>query len=116
SNNATFVGRRFGATPENTFNLWNRYTFTSGPLKGLGLGGGLQHNDGTNLSQDPQIAVRLPAFTVYNAMASYRFKFAEREVRAQFNVKNLFDKRYREGADGFFAPSRTMSLSFATKF
>lgn len=115
SNNATFVGRRFGGIPENTYTLWNRYSFTTGPLKHLAIAGGLQHNDATNLSQDPQIQVTLPSFTVYNLMLSYRFKAAARDYRAQLNVKNLFDKRYREGADGYFAPARTFYLGISTR-
>jgi iron complex outermembrane receptor protein len=116
SNNATFVGRRFGAIPENTYTLWNRYVFTTGPLKGLMIGGGLQHNDATNLSQDPQIQVKLPSFTVFNAMVSYKLKFVGRDAKLQLNVKNIADKRYREGADGYFAPSRTIYLSLGTRF
>jgi iron complex outermembrane receptor protein len=116
SNNPVFVGRRFGAQPENTYNLWNRYTFTGDFLKGLSVGFGLQHNDGTNLSQDPNIQVWLPAFTTYNAMAAYNLKLAGRNVKAQLNVKNLTDELYREGADGYFAPARSISLSFSTSF
>lgn len=116
SNDATFVGRRFGGIPKNTYTLWNRYSFRSGPLKNFAIGGGLQHNDATNLSQNPQIQVTLPAFTVYNAMLSYKFKAGGRDYRTQLNVKNVFDKRYREGADGYFAPARTIYLSLGTRF
>ncbi len=116
SNNATFVGRRFGGVPENTYTLWNRYTFTNDLLKGLSLGFGLQHNDGTNLSQDPNVQVWIPAFTVYNAMASYKLKLAGRDVKAQLNIKNLTDRRYREGSEGYFAPSRAIYLSLSTRF
>jgi outer membrane receptor protein involved in Fe transport len=115
SNNATFVGRRFGATPLNTYTFWNRYSFTHGPLKNFSLGAGLQHNDATNLSQDPQVQVTLPSFTAFNAMASYRFRVGDRDLKAQFNIKNLADRRYREGADGYFAPARTFYLSLATR-
>ena len=48
-------------------------------------------------------------------MLSYRFKVGERDYRSQLNVKNLFDKRYREGADGYFAPSRTFYLGISTR-
>lgn len=116
SNNATFIGRRFGGIPENTYNLWNRYTFTNGALQGLVLGLGVRHNDGTNLSADPQIAVWLPSFTVYDAMASYKFKAAGRDLRLQLNVKNLTDKLYREGSDGFFGNRRTLYLSLSTRY
>jgi len=49
-------------------------------------------------------------------MVAYKFKLVGHEMRAQLNVKNLFDKRYREGADGYFAPARTINLSLAMKF
>ncbi len=115
SNNATFVGRRFGGIPEDTVTFWNRYSFRQGPLKNLGVAAGLQHNASTNLSQDPQIQVTLPSFTVYNVMLSYRFKVGDRDYRTQLNVKNLFDKRYREGSDGYFGPARTFHLSVSTR-
>lgn len=116
SNNALFVGRRFGGVPENTYSIWNRYNFTSERLKGLSVGLGLQHNDGTNLSQDPNMQVWLPAFTTYNAMASYNLKLGGRDVKAQLNVKNLTDERYREGSEGYFAPARSIYLSLSTRF
>ena len=102
--------------PENTYTLWNRYLFTSGPLKNFSVGAGLQHNDGATLSQDPTIQVWIPAFTTYNAMAAYKFKIAGHDVRAQLNLKNATDKRYREGAEGYFAPARSIYLSLATRF
>ncbi|HYP17782.1 MAG TPA: TonB-dependent receptor [Opitutus sp.] len=116
SNNATFVGRRFGGIPENTYVLWNRYTFTHDALQNLTVGFGVRHNDGTNLSPDPQIAVWLPSFTVYDAMLSYKFKVGNRDLRAQLNVKNLTNEKYREGGDGFFGQARTWTLSLATRF
>jgi iron complex outermembrane receptor protein len=116
SNNALFVGRRFGGVPENTYTVWNRYNFTSERLKGLSVGLGLQHNDGTNLSQDPNMQVWLPAFTSYNAMVSYNLKLGGRDVKAQLNVKNLTDERYREGSEGYFAPARSIYLSLSTRF
>jgi iron complex outermembrane recepter protein len=116
SNNATFVGRRFGGIPENTYFLWGRYTFSEGALPGLTVGAGLRHSDATNLSQDPQIAVTLPSFTVFDAMASYRLPVAGRDLRLQLNVKNLTDKLYREGSDGFFARKREIFLSASMRF
>lgn len=116
SNDATIVGRRFGGVPENTYNLWNRYTFKAGPAKGLTVGLGLRHNDAANLSSSPNNAVVIPAFTVVDAMLAYNFKVGGRDVKAQFNVKNLADKLYREGSDGYFGQSRTMYLSFSTRY
>jgi iron complex outermembrane receptor protein len=116
SNVATNVGRRFGYTPENTFMMWHRYTVNNGALKGLVMGFGLRHNDASGVSADINNQAIVPSFTVYDAMLGYTFNVGEHAVKAQFNVKNLTDLRYREGADGYFAPARTMYLSLSTRF
>lgn len=116
SNNAALVGRRFGYTPSNTISLWNRYALRSGPAKGLVLGFGVRHNDGALASQSLDTAISIPSFTVYDAMASYRFKAAERDYTAQLNVKNLSNAFYRDNADGFIGERRRIFLSVATKF
>jgi iron complex outermembrane receptor protein len=115
SNVASSVGRRFGYIPENTYNLWNRYAFKRGALKGLTLGAGLRHNDAASISADVNIAVINPAFTVFDAMASYKFKLMGRDVTAQLNVKNISDKLYRDNADGYFGQARTFHLSLSTR-
>lgn len=116
SNNPALVGRRFGGIPENTFAFWNRYTVATGPIKGLTVGFGVRSNESTNLSDDPNNAVVLPSFTVYDAMFAYPIKIAERNVRLQVNIKNVTDELYREGSDGFFGQARTYFLSASTRF
>jgi iron complex outermembrane recepter protein len=116
SNDTTIVGRRFGGVPPNTYSLWNRYDFKTGDLKGLTLGFGVRHNDATNLSQSQNNVVVLPSFTVFDAMVAYKLPFKGRDLKAQLNVKNLTDKLYREGADGYFGQTRTIYLSLATRF
>jgi iron complex outermembrane recepter protein len=116
SNNPANIGQPLSYTPENTFTLWNRYTFTGGPLNGWTFGFGGRHNDAARISSDPINVVVAPAFTVFDAMAAYTFRIANRDVRAQLNVKNLTDKTYREGADGYFGEARRVYLSFSTRF
>ena len=116
SNVATNVGRRFGYTPDNTFMMWHRYTLQNGPMKGLNFGLGARHNDESGVSADINNQAIVPSFTVYDAMVGYNFKLAKRTIRAQFNVKNLTNLKYREGADGYFGPARTYYLSLSTRF
>lgn len=116
SNTAALVGRRFGYVPENTLSVWNRYSFSSGPLKGLVVGLGARHNDGAMASQSLDVAVKIPPFTVYDAMVSYKFTVADHDYTAQLNVKNLTDKFYRDNADGYIGNPRTVYLSLATRF
>ncbi len=77
---------------------------------------GVRRNDGAVASQSLDSAISIPSFTVYDAMASYRFKAAERDYTAQLNVKNLTNAFYRDNADGFIGDRRRIFLSVATKF
>jgi outer membrane receptor protein involved in Fe transport len=115
SNVASTVGRRFGYIPDNTYNLWNRYSFTKGALKGLTIGAGLRHNDEAAISADANVTVKNPSFTVYDAMVSYKFKYANHDVTAQINVKNITDELYRDNADGYFGQRRTWYVSLNTR-
>jgi iron complex outermembrane receptor protein len=110
------VGLPLSYTPEDTVTLWNRYVFTEGPLKGFTIGGGLRHAVAARISGDVNRVMIAPAFTVYDVMISHKFEVGGREVRAQLNVKNLFDKAYREGTEGQFAPERTWQLGLSTRF
>lgn len=114
--NPLLVGRRFGYTPENTLSIWNRYSVSSGPAKGLVIGFGVRAVDGAMASQSLDTAVYIPGFIVYDAMASYKFKVAGREYTAKVNIKNLTDEFYRDNADGYIGESRRIFLSLSTRF
>ncbi|MDP3070410.1 MAG: TonB-dependent receptor [Opitutaceae bacterium] len=116
SNDLTRIGAPLSYNPTTSYKLWNRYTFSSGELKGLTLGAGLRHSSSARLSGDPLNRVMMPAFTVYDAMASYAFTVGGRRITAQLNVKNVADKLYRDGTDGYFANLRNITLSLRTKF
>ena len=68
------------------------------------------------MSGDPLNRVMMPAFTTFDAMASYAFTVGGRRVSAQLNVKNLTDKLYRDGTDGYFANRREWVLSLRSRF
>lgn len=116
SNDATRVGQPLNYNPGTSYRLWNRYNFPSGELKGLAVGAGFRHSDSARMSGDPLNRVMMPAFTVFDAMASYAFTVGGRRVSAQLNVKNLADKLYRDGTDGYFANRREWVLSLRARF
>jgi iron complex outermembrane recepter protein len=116
SNTAALVGRRFGYTPENTLSIWNRYSFQGDVLKGLVFGLGVRYHDGAMASQGLDVAVKIPPFTVYDAMLSYPLRLGARNYNLQLNVKNLTDKFYRDNADGFIGEPRRAYLSVSTRF
>ncbi|MBL9209356.1 MAG: TonB-dependent receptor [Opitutaceae bacterium] len=116
SNDVTRIGAPLNYNPANSYKLWNRYNITEGALKGLAIGAGLRHSDGARLSGDPLNQVMMPAFTTYDLMFSYATTIGGRRVSAQLNIKNVTDKLYRDGTDGYFADKRNVIFSVRTKF
>lgn len=116
SNDATRIGARMPYTPTNSCFLWNRYELQNGPAKGLTFGIGLRHNDAARISNDPQVIVKNPSFTVYDLMIAYTVKPSKQPFKLQLNVKNAGNKRYREGTDGYFGPLRQILFSIQTRF
>lgn len=115
STNPALVGRALTYTPENTVSFWNRYEFKDGPLKGITTALGGRWSEAARMSPDPERPMIIPSFVTLDAMLAYNFKFGDRTIRTQLNVKNLADKEYREGSLGMFAPPRSFMLSFSTR-
>jgi iron complex outermembrane receptor protein len=114
--NTNMIGQPLADVPTNMFSLWDRYTFKSGPVQGLSLAFGGRYSSSAALSSSPTTTVRVPPFTILNAMASRSFTLGERRVRVQLNVTNLTDKLYRDGANAMFGPPRKILLTFDTRF
>lgn len=78
--------------------VWADYQLRTGPLAGLGLGGGVRYTgfswaDGAN-------TVKLPAYTLVDAAVRYdlgRIDPQLKGARLSLNIQNLFDKEYFPG-------------------
>ncbi len=88
-------GNRLTGVPRHSAALWSDYTFTSGALAGLGVGGGVRYVGST--VGDTANSFDVPAVTLFDATISYamgnllpQMKGAELRVNAQ----NLADKEY----------------------
>lgn len=69
--------------------VWLAYEFSrSGPLSGLGIGGGIRHVGQASAQGD--VNLKLDSYTVTDIGAWYNWK----NVRVSLNVKNLFDEDY----------------------
>jgi catecholate siderophore receptor len=79
------LGAKVPLVPRNTFSLWNKYQLH----RMWGLGVGAIYQDRMFAATDN--AVTLPSFTRFDAGAFFTLS---RELRAQVNVENVFDKRY----------------------
>lgn len=76
--------------PRHSFKLWNKYTFTSGALEGVSIGGGITAvSDFYQLVDD--VKYEQVGFAVFDAQIGYK---VNENLRATFTVTNLLDKVY----------------------
>jgi iron complex outermembrane receptor protein len=91
--------KRFNDAPlqmsaPNIVNLWTRYNFTGGTLKGLYIAGGVNHiNDQTLLPDSPD-SIR-QTYTLVNAKAGYAWNWQGKRFNLDLMGKNLTDEHYR---------------------
>ena len=104
SNIAVQNGARLTNAPDDTFNLWSRYDFQGGALKGLGFGLGIAHT-GLRVGYLPVATLPagipsreaellpMPGFTIVDVGLYYK---ASDNLNLTFKISNLFDKRFIE--------------------
>ncbi|MCX7068014.1 MAG: TonB-dependent receptor [Methylococcales bacterium] len=96
--NGGYQGKRLSNVPENAGSLWVKYDFSHyKPLNGfsMGLGGVVAGQRQGNIDNTFQ----LPGYVRMDMFAAYSFKVQKSKVTAQFNIRNLLDKRYYESTD-----------------
>jgi outer membrane receptor protein involved in Fe transport len=108
------VGRRLPLSPEHSLSLWNRYTFTTGPLRGVFLGGGVRYNSSAQSFLDTTFDLVTPAYTVVDAVAGYESKWSGNPVKYQLNVKNLGNEKYYDGP--MAVPADPLTAYFSVEF
>jgi catecholate siderophore receptor len=90
-NNAAGAATRW--SPDFTVTLWSSYKWNDA----LSFGGGVRHTSEQKRVVDPGASMAtqntpgIPAYTVADAMASYK---VNKNVSLQLNVYNLFDRFY----------------------
>ncbi|MET0679165.1 MAG: TonB-dependent siderophore receptor [Bradyrhizobium sp.] len=78
-----------------TASLWAMYTFRTGPLGGLGIGGGVRYVG--NSYADAENLFEVPSSTIFDAAISYDFEYLRRDLKglsARVNVTNIGDTYY----------------------
>lgn len=106
--------RRLGKSPEYQGGLWNRYTFSTGRLKGLALGLGVRGQASTM----PRYASYLDeenfnkAFLVWDGNITYKTKIGGLDTRFALSANNIFDRLYSQGT---FAYGQVRKLEFSCK-
>jgi iron complex outermembrane recepter protein len=108
-------------------NIFTRYTFIEGALKGAYFGGGVNYRDKTyrgtgDHDMNPATPVAemwSPGYSLYSLLAGYSTRLYNRPVTFALNVSNVFDKEYyRSGgiASGSWGEPRSFRFSLRTDF
>ncbi|MFG5117542.1 TonB-dependent siderophore receptor [Methylorubrum sp. POS3] len=100
--NRSIVDRVPVQIPNATASLFVDYNFTDGPLRGLGIGGGVRYlgpswGDTTN-------TFKVPESLLLDALVSYDLKHLNTNLDGftmQLNAQNLLDERYVTGCFGY---------------
>lgn len=100
--------------PQQMLSLWADYTVHVGALSGLGLGGGARRVGATY--GDDVNSLRVPAFTLYDAMVHYDFgrSGSLHGLSLQLNAVNLLDKSYLASCQGQFCFAGLRRAVYAT--
>lgn len=108
-----FIGSHPEASVKALANLWTRYTFADGPLKGFWVGGGFNYT-GKKAQRSNNPKLFLPADTLWNSAIGYDWKWEGRPVTATVNWQNMGDIEYFPANQQRGLPSRAV-LSLTTK-
>ncbi|MFQ6554230.1 TonB-dependent siderophore receptor [Aestuariibius insulae] len=111
------VGNQLSATPEHQASIWAFYEPQSGPLDGVGLGGGLRYV-GESYGDD-QNTFKNDAQTFADLAMSYDFsKVGYDGLKLQTNVRNVFDNDEQICSAGFCYryEGRTAKLALQYRF
>jgi iron complex outermembrane receptor protein len=95
-------------------NLWNRYTFNAGSLKGVWAGAGFNYV-GPKALDTRNVELFAPAYTVWNASFGYDWKWQKTKFKAQLSLQNITDTDYQPTAATVGMPRRAV-FSLTTEF
>ncbi len=96
------VGLNLAMVPEWSGNIWNKYSFTKGNLKGLDLGVGVRYQSaaptalpigGSQLVTNRYLTPDVPERFEFDALVSYRVTWGDIRWRFSLNVYNLLDDK-----------------------
>ncbi len=109
------VGSHLESVPRYTVNLWNKYTFSTGSLRGAYVGGGATALGETYEHPSWTVPIKSDAVVLFDAIVGYATKFGRFPADLRINVRNLADLHYLNGTFQYGEP-RTIVASVGLKF
>lgn len=88
------IGSHLESVPRYTVSLWNKYTFTTGALRGAYVGGGVTALGETYVHPSWTVPVKSDAVALVDFLAGYATKLGGVPVDFHLNVRNAADRRY----------------------
>ena len=88
------IGKRFNSVAPNVGNIWAKWDTAPGAREGFEFGFGVYAMD-ERWGSDAN-TWKMPGYVKFDTMGAYRTGWDGHEVKFQFNVKNLTDRRYFE--------------------
>jgi outer membrane receptor protein involved in Fe transport len=109
------IGSRLESVPRYTVNFWNKYTFTTGALRGAYVGGGVTALGKIGLHPSWTVPIESDRVVLFDAVVGYVTKISDVTVDTRINIRNLADKRYLNGTFQYGEP-RTIIASVGLRF
>ncbi|MDP3069378.1 MAG: TonB-dependent receptor [Opitutaceae bacterium] len=109
------VGSHLESVPRFNVNVWNKYTFTTGRLRGAYIGGGVNVLGETYAHPSWTVPVKTDTVALIDAVVGYATKIGGLPVDVRVNVRNLADKHYLNGTFQYGEP-RTVIAALGVKF
>jgi len=115
-----YYGARIENVPEYRLNLFNKYTFTDGPVRGASIGFGMRYSSETVISRSVDWnplagGAQSGDYLVFDVTASYPWEIAGYKIKSSFGIFNATDKVYMEGRN-VTSPARNFLLTNTVSF
>lgn len=94
---AALIDARLANAPRQSGNLWTRYNFPTGELRGFGIGGGIIYTGEQHIVTDNRSTAFLAIPSVTRADLAFYYKWQKYDLAV--NINNLTDRSYIAGGD-----------------
>ncbi|WP_442113499.1 TonB-dependent siderophore receptor [Pseudomonas sp. NUPR-001] len=104
-------------TPKHNFNLWTKYEFLDGALKGFHVAGGTRVVSETSYTRSGVDFVQ-PGYAVSTAQVGYKFN---ENLSSTLTANNIFDRKYYDRVDSawgsnFYGDPRNLTLTLRASY
>lgn len=104
-------------SPRHSLRLWNKYTFDTGKLEGLSIGGGIRAFSGVYY-MDGDTRFSQGGYAVADLQLAYKFN---EHLRASLTVSNIFDKSYYQSIwnarrQNYYGEPRAVTFKLSSTF